>query len=242
METAFLNLIEATTRCVADSRLTNHGLAVSVAFDPVVPLGFRRFRFVIFTTTSNFSSIETGPIARCRLRVREAPPGPSSPLKLERVLPLNNVGAILDVLTVSDVLTVDSGAPSQTPTHTATATPSETNTSTPTNTATATATPTNTAIPTPTPTVTPTATSTSTRSHTATPSPTRTNTRIPCNGDCDGDGQVTVAELIRIVRIGLDLQPVSDCPAADRNDDGAVAIAELIAAVNRALNGCTPDT
>ncbi len=93
---------------------------------------------------------------------------------------------------------------------------------------------------TPTATATDTPTDTATPTQTSTASATPTETRIPCEGDCDADGQVAVAELVRIVRIGLGLAPVTDCPAADRNDDDAVAISELIAAVNRALTGCSP--
>ncbi len=70
LESAFLNLFDATDRCVDDDRLTNHGLAVSVAFDPVVPLGFRRFRFVLFNGSGAFRPIGSGVIVRCRLRVR----------------------------------------------------------------------------------------------------------------------------------------------------------------------------
>jgi hypothetical protein len=268
LESAFLNLFDATERCVDDERLTAHGLAVSVAFDPAVPIGFRRFRFVLFNTSGSFQPIHTGTVARCRLRVREDPPDRTSPLRLERVLPLDGVGDILDTLVVNDVLVVDRDAPSQTPTNTATATPTVTDTptststmtpsaaATPTATPSTTATPTPTATPsrtaTPTPTAspsstatpTPTATATSTATATATATSTSTasptQTRIPCEGDCNADGRVVVAELIRIVRIGLGLEPVTGCPAADRNDDGVVAIAELIAAVNRALNGCAP--
>jgi hypothetical protein len=240
LESAFLNLFDTTERCVDDERLGSHGLAVSVAFDPVVPIGFRRFRFVLFNTSASFQPIHTGTVARCRLRVREDPPHRTSPLRLERVLPLDRAGTIADTLVVNDVLVVDRNAPSQTPTSTATATPTVTSTPTATDTTAPSATATATATPTPTATDTasPTATATDTASPTHTASPTRT--RIRCEGDCNADGEVAVAELIRIVRIGLGLETVATCRAADRNDDGVVAIAELIAAVNRALDGCAP--
>lgn len=61
---------------------------------------------------------------------------------------------------------------------------------------------------------------------------------LACPGDCDGNGQVTIAELIRGVNIALGNFPASNCAAADRNGNGVVAINELIAAVDASLNGC----
>ena len=54
-------------------------------------------------------------------------------------------------------------------------------------------------------------------------------------GDCDDDGTVTVAELVRAVGIALGVAPLTICPVADADADGTVAIADLIAAVNAAL-------
>lgn len=56
-----------------------------------------------------------------------------------------------------------------------------------------------------------------------------------CRGDCDDDHQVTVDELIRGVAMALGTPDVT-CPAF--GSDGVVTIAELVAAVDRALNGC----
>ena len=61
---------------------------------------------------------------------------------------------------------------------------------------------------------------------------------LACPGDCDGDGRVTIAELIRGVNIALGNAPLSNCPAFDLNANGAVAVNELIAAVNASLTGC----
>jgi hypothetical protein len=61
-----------------------------------------------------------------------------------------------------------------------------------------------------------------------------------CPGDCDGDGTVTISELIRAVNISLGSQPLSNCMAADTSGDGSVAINELIQAVNASLMGCPP--
>lgn len=59
-----------------------------------------------------------------------------------------------------------------------------------------------------------------------------------CPGDCDGDGAVTVAELIRGVNIALGNAPLGDCPAFDTSGDGSVTVSELIQSVNAALSGC----
>ncbi len=59
-----------------------------------------------------------------------------------------------------------------------------------------------------------------------------------CVGDCNGDGEVAINELIIGVNIALGNNTVETCPEFDDNDDGEVAINELIIAVNNALTGC----
>jgi TolB protein len=59
-----------------------------------------------------------------------------------------------------------------------------------------------------------------------------------CAGDCDGDGGVTINELVRAVGIALGSTAVGQCAAADGNADGTVTIAELVGAVGAALGGC----
>ena len=59
-----------------------------------------------------------------------------------------------------------------------------------------------------------------------------------CAGDCDGDGTVGIAELVKAVNVALGALPVSDCVSLDTNNDGNVSISELIAGVKNALNGC----
>jgi hypothetical protein len=59
----------------------------------------------------------------------------------------------------------------------------------------------------------------------------------PCVGDCDGNFAVTVDELVQGVRAALGF-PGGDCTATDSTGDGTVTVAELIAAVGRALDGC----
>jgi len=59
-----------------------------------------------------------------------------------------------------------------------------------------------------------------------------------CIGDCNGNRQVTVDELVRGVNIALGSQTVASCPIFDRNGNDLVTIDELIAGVNSALQGC----
>lgn len=91
-------------------------------------------------------------------------------------------------------------------------------------------------IPTPTPTRPP--SPTPTPSLTPPPSPSPTPTISPCPGDCDGNGQVTVAELVLAVNIALGRQGVETCVAADSDRSGEVRVNELISAVAAALQGC----
>jgi plastocyanin len=59
-----------------------------------------------------------------------------------------------------------------------------------------------------------------------------------CSGDCDGDGAVTVNELVLGVNIALGSTAIGLCPSFDAEGDGEVTINELITAVSSALNGC----
>ncbi len=59
-----------------------------------------------------------------------------------------------------------------------------------------------------------------------------------CPGDCDGDGNVGVSELIRIVGWALGDSDGVGCSSCDRNGDNEVAINEIITAVRSALEGC----
>ena len=63
-----------------------------------------------------------------------------------------------------------------------------------------------------------------------------------CVGDCDGNGEVTVNELITGVNIALDSTPLSTCPSFDSNGDGAVTVDELIFSVHEVLFGCAAPT
>jgi len=59
-----------------------------------------------------------------------------------------------------------------------------------------------------------------------------------CVGDCNGDGQVTVDEIILGVNISLGTSPIGDCVAFDADSSGSVTVDEIITAVNNALLGC----
>lgn len=59
-----------------------------------------------------------------------------------------------------------------------------------------------------------------------------------CVGDCDDNGLVSINDLIAMVGIALGEAATSRCPAGDANGDGQVSIAEIVQAVNNALDGC----
>ncbi len=92
------------------------------------------------------------------------------------------------------------------------------------------------ATETPTASPSPSASATETERPTPPPSPTRA---AGCTGDCDGDGMVTISELVTGVRIALQLAEPDDCPSVDANGDGTVTVNELIQAVLAALLGCS---
>lgn len=69
---------------------------------------------------------------------------------------------------------------------------------------------------------------------TSTPSPTPLPT-VALVGDCNGNGVVTVDDLIKGVSIALGANPLSTCPSFDPNGNGAVTVDELVRAVASAL-------
>jgi NHL repeat/Dockerin type I domain len=150
-----------------------------------------------------------------------------------------------------------------TSTASATATPTPTRTTTPTVTSTATATAsfTYTATLPPTPSATPSATSTVPAPSTPTPTPTATASLPPtatatntptttptqtaaptapsCTGDCNGDGTVSVSDLLTMVNIALGSAPASTCSVGDTNGDAQITVNEILQAVSNALAGCS---
>jgi hypothetical protein len=92
-------------------------------------------------------------------------------------------------------------------------------------------------------------TRTATATRTITPTPPVTPTSTPggelCVGDCNGNGSVTVDDLIRMVNIALELQPIcpmdgmGGCLAGDANCNCTITVEELVQAVINVLNGCS---
>ncbi|MGH7788928.1 MAG: alpha/beta hydrolase family esterase [Candidatus Binatia bacterium] len=60
----------------------------------------------------------------------------------------------------------------------------------------------------------------------------------PCPGDCDRDWQVAVTELMQGVDLLLHDASTAACANFDRDGDDRLVIADLLAAVGAALNGC----
>jgi hypothetical protein len=61
-----------------------------------------------------------------------------------------------------------------------------------------------------------------------------------CEGDCDGNGIVTINEVITSVNILLGNTPLTACPNADSDGDGAgqVTVPDVTYAVVHLLQGC----
>jgi hypothetical protein len=60
---------------------------------------------------------------------------------------------------------------------------------------------------------------------------------VLCTGDCNGDGRVKVAELVAGVRLAFGVGDEA-CSTLAKDQYGLVPVAELVAAVGNALNGC----
>jgi hypothetical protein len=56
--------------------------------------------------------------------------------------------------------------------------------------------------------------------------------------DCDGNGRVTIDELVTGIGIALGSSAVTRCPSFDGDGNLVVSIAELVAAIGAALDGC----
>lgn len=59
-----------------------------------------------------------------------------------------------------------------------------------------------------------------------------------CFGDCSGDGQVTVNEILVLIEIALGARALTGCPSGDIDGDGQISVDELLTAVSLALVGC----
>ena len=59
-----------------------------------------------------------------------------------------------------------------------------------------------------------------------------------CAGDCDGNSQVQIDEIIKLINIVFGSLPLSACDAGDLDHSGDITVDEVIAAVNSALSSC----
>ncbi len=62
-----------------------------------------------------------------------------------------------------------------------------------------------------------------------------TPTALPCFGDCNGDGRVSVDEILVLANVALGMGNAASCASAPA---AGMSITQLQAAVNHALNGC----
>ena len=53
--------------------------------------------------------------------------------------------------------------------------------------------------------------------------------------NCNGNGSVTVDEILTLVNIALGSAPIADCLVGD---GGQITVDQILVAVNHALNGC----
>ncbi len=60
----------------------------------------------------------------------------------------------------------------------------------------------------------------------------------PCNGDCNGDAQVTVEEVVVAVSMALGILPLDRCSAVDADRGGSITVDEVVGAIGNALHGC----
>ena len=59
-----------------------------------------------------------------------------------------------------------------------------------------------------------------------------------CPGDCGADGEISIADLVRLVRIALSEDAVASCTSGDADADGQIQVNEIIEAVDANLAGC----
>jgi hypothetical protein len=67
---------------------------------------------------------------------------------------------------------------------------------------------------------------------------TQVDVEVGCLGDCGGDSEVTIGDLITAVRLAQGGSDINACRLADGNGDGAVQLQELIGALRNSLHGC----
>ena len=66
------------------------------------------------------------------------------------------------------------------------------------------------------------------------------NTVGLCLGDCSGDGQVTVDELVTLASIALGTAPISACQSGLQTSEMPITVDVIVKAVSNAVSGCKP--
>jgi sugar lactone lactonase YvrE len=61
-----------------------------------------------------------------------------------------------------------------------------------------------------------------------------------CTGDCDGNDEVSVAELVQSINVALGTTPLAQCQPIDDTADSQVTVEELVRAVDASVNNCPP--
>lgn len=59
-----------------------------------------------------------------------------------------------------------------------------------------------------------------------------------CGGDCDGDGIVSITELVKVLMVAGGEVGLDACPSADLNGDQSITIEEIRSIVGHAASGC----
>jgi YVTN family beta-propeller protein len=62
--------------------------------------------------------------------------------------------------------------------------------------------------------------------------------QLGCMADCNGDREVTVDEILTLVRLLLESAEPMSCPRGDANGDGLITVDEIVIAVRTAILGC----
>jgi hypothetical protein len=73
---------------------------------------------------------------------------------------------------------------------------------------------------------------------TPTASPSPSPPPPPCIGDCDGDGAVGVDDVLKLIVIALGEDEAAACLSGDGDASGSIEVDEIVAALQRSLNGC----
>lgn len=61
-----------------------------------------------------------------------------------------------------------------------------------------------------------------------------------CSGDCSGDGQVTIDEILLEIEIALGSEPAGSCDGSGSGEGGRTTVDDVVVAVNHATGSCEP--